>query len=104
MIDKIIITSFDNYNIEINYNIIKNINYLYLLIEDKNIINEKIKLQYKFCTLFNLKLIFKYFNNIKKYNIDNLNFNIKRELFLCANFLDIPDYLNFISNNILITL
>jgi hypothetical protein len=104
MIDKIIIKSFDNYNIEINYNIIRNINYLYLLIEDKNIINEEIKLEYKYCTLFNLKLIFKYFNNIKNYNIDNLNFNNKKELFLCANFLDIPEYLNFISNNILISL
>ena len=104
MIDKIIITTFDNYNIEIKYNIIKNINYLYLLIEDKININENIKLQYKFCTLFNLKLIFKYFNNINNYNIDNININIKKELFLCANYLDIPDYLNFISINILITL
>jgi hypothetical protein len=103
----ITIISFDNYNIDIDYDTIKNINYLYLLIENKQDIYEnkqdiyeKINLSYKYCTLFNLKLILNFFNN-KNYNIDNLNIQKKKELFLCANYLDIPDYLKFISNNII---
>jgi hypothetical protein len=101
MINKIIITSFDNYDIEINFNIIKKINYLYLLIEDKIYIDEKIKIQYKYCTLFNLNLILKYFNDIENYNIDNLNIDNKKKIFLCANYLDIPDYLDNICNDII---
>ena len=100
MINNITIISFDNYNIEIDYDIIKKINFLYLLIEDKKNIFEKIKIHYKYCTLFNLNLILNFFNNYK-YNIDDLNINKKKELFLCANFLDVPDYLNYISNNII---